>query len=354
MKKKRSMSAVLFILTFLLLKPAFGADSEREGNEARNFVLAKTDVQMPRTVTEKRRSGGMEIGLRFFGSGGILSGINHVNDGFEGINDLYADVQNYYNSYSSYSLDLLGTLDPLKTAFFGGMELFFNINPYIGLGFGFGYMMGKKESGPVGVEGFYSNAGSDWAYKEERTITQNITAFPINLTIYGGLPLGNMLRIVPYAGIGYYMARLSLENSYVYEDDFWYWVEEGYSTWSVNTSVFGFHGGLNFEVYFTRAIGLVLGIGGLSANFTDLVGDREWEYEGVDYWGDFGGSGVDKDHKLWYMEEPGYYPSMKWYPVTYLTEDDPNDWVGVRNVELGKISLSQFRFVVGIVIFFSR
>lgn len=357
MKNTKVKSLFAFFLAVLFLMPTFmGAEGKKE-DEAKKFAIKNNEAQMPQVATSPGNSGGKEFGLRFYGGAGLLFGINHINDSYEGWNDWYNDVADYENSFGS-SLDFFGSLDPLKFAFLGGLELFFNINPYLGFGLGVGYLTGNKKSGPVGIDGYYYDLETDWSLTIERRFTQKVSAIPLNLTVYGGIPLGSKMRIVPYFGVGLYLGRITLEELYNIDDENWGfpYTEEGSSTWTThsNPTAFGFHGGLNFDIYFNQNVGFFVGIGGISASFVDILGDLEWAYDGVDWWGNYEDNGTDKDLKLWYLEEEGGYYPNKWYPSIYLTDEDPHNWSGARNVEPGKISLSQFRFVVGLVVFFSR
>lgn len=313
-------------------------------------VVSIPESQMSEVAPRPRKAGVMEFGVRVTGGAGLLLNPGHVNDALQGIEEWYDDYLSFYNTEWNYSLGSSGTLDPLKYAPFGGLELFFNINPYVGMGLGVGYITGAKTSGPAGVNG-------DWfglAYTDEWSITQKVSAIPINMTFYGGLPLNNMIRIVPYLGFGLYLGSITIENSMYWEDEWWGNDLDQYSVWSVKKTVFGFHGGLNIDIYFTRNVGLFIGVGGLAATFKDLSGDLESEADGMFLGNPVNESEMENDVHFWYGEEQDYWPDLKWYPWYYLTRDDPGNWSDTRNVEPGKISLSQFRLVIGIVVFFMR
>jgi len=300
-----------------------------------------------------RKTNGLELGLRLFGGSGMLCGTNHINEAFKGTNVFFDDVGSYASTYLyGYSVEAFGSLEPLRFASFMGLELFFYFKRYLGFGLGLGYMMGKKTSGPVGLQGTYIGE----FYTEEISMTQHVSTVPIHLTIYSGLSVGKRIRLVPYLGIGLYFGSITLEDSYHYDDEYWPWKLDRFTTWTAHTnkSTLGFHGGLNFDFDLTRSFGLFVGIGGLAASFVDLVGDVDWEYEGVDWWGSYSEEGTEKDVKLWFLEEEGYYPDLKWYPGIFLSDEDPSLQSWAKNVEPGKISLSQFRLVIGLNIFLVR
>lgn len=304
----------------------------------------------PTLASAQGRPGKMELGLRLYGGAGMLVTPGDFSGAFPGIMDWYDDAFNYWNTQIGYSVDSVGALDPLQYTPFGGLELFFNINPFVGIGFGVGYVTGTKASGPVGVTGTWFGG----AVSDEWSITQKVTAIPINMTFYGGLPLGRSIRIVPYLGIGFYMGTVDLEES-LYLENQWFGVDLYQdSYWTAKQTTLGFHGGLNFDFYLARNIGLFLGIGGLAASFKDLSGDQEWEASGTIFGFPVSDSDTVSDVHFWVGEERDVWASPQWYRWYYLTQDDPSTWSDTRNIEPGKIPLSQIRVMIGIVIFFMR
>lgn len=305
-------------------------------------VVTSPQPRMPQVAPRPRTSGGMELGLRLSGGAGMLFGTNHINDFYQGFSDYWYDEE--LAGYSSSAV-ASGQLDPLKMGYLGGMEIFFNINPYIGVGLGFGYLTGKKDFATLSIV-------DEWdGYELEDSLMQKVSAIPLQMTFYGGVPLGNMMRIVPYLGVGYYIGRVTFENSYYWEDTWfgdWY---EGLDSWTGTANAFGFHGGVNFDIYFTRNIGLFFGIGGVVATLKDLVGDLDWEYEEL-WWGTpFSESDTDVDQQFWFGEEQWW--TSQYYPWTYFDDEKPSSpWT--RNVESGKISLSHFRLVIGFVVYLMR
>lgn len=293
---------------------------------------------------------GMWMGFRLYGGFGTLFGINHINDALGGINDYYADYEAWMVDSWMYSTQTTGTLELLKSAISGGFEFIFNINPYIGFGLGAGYITASKDAGLAGFSGTWSSL----AFQEEWGLTQKVTAIPIMFNIYGGLPLGKMIHIAPYMGVGYYLGRVMLEDYYYhYAEEWWFFwpPETEYNgSWTGKANAFGFQGGLNIDINFTRNIGLFLGFGGLFATFKEIVGDLVWDVDDL-VWGT--DSGTETDYQLWYAEEEWFFPNSKWYPWLYLNDSDPQGtWT--RNTEPGKVSISQFRFLIGLVIYFMR
>lgn len=349
--KKTSRMAVPVCLMALMLLSASGIAGVQTEDETGVSGTKKNEIRSSQMAGESVKSKKIELGFRFSGSAGIFFGTNHVNDSYEGLNDWYKDAVNFLNG-SGYSLDFIGPLDPIKSVLLGGVELFAEINPYFGFGLGIGYLQAKKTSGPVGFSGNYYN----YSVTIERTFTHKVSALPIQITLYGGLPLGKTVRLIPYFGVGFYLGNITLEESYINDEKYWSYLEVGDSTWTthLNPTSFGYHGGLNLDVSLDANFGLFLGLGALSASFEDLSGDLEWGYEGYDWWGNIEDSGQGKNLKLWHMEEKGEYYPDRWYKLVYMTDEDPNDWEGVRNVEPGKISLAQFRFVIGIFVYLNR
>lgn len=302
-------------------------------------AAAAPQPQLPQVAPGPRRSGGMELGLRLFGGLASLFGTEHLTNYWADYIDFNQD---YYDwAWGSGTVDISGDPSPIGMGLSGGMEVFFNINPYVGFGLGGGLISHSKENL---IEYYDNDYGDDW----DETFLHKLSAPYFQMTFYGGLPLGRMLRIMPYFGVGVYMGKFVHDyvSTYRYED-----YEYEYSElWTAKSNTFGFHLGLNAEVYFSRKIGFFLGGGLILANFKDeFVGDLDWE-ERDNYYSD---SGTDRDYQLWFYEEEGWSTS-NWYATMQLNDDEPSEQSWRRNVEPGFLRLSQFRFVIGIVINFMR
>lgn len=303
-------------------------------------VVTSPQPQMPQVAPRPKGFGGMEFGLRAFGGGAMLFGTDHLDNYWA---DYIPFEEDYWTWWSGGfdDVDISGDVSPLNFGLSGGMEVFFNLNPYIGFGLGGGFISSSKEGFVEYMDTFW---GDDW----DETFIQKFTAPYFQLTVYGGLPIGNMFRVMPYVGMGVYMGKLSIDYMYTYRDvgydydESWYWVAK--------SNAFGFHGGLNFEIYFTRNIGFFLGGGVIMATFKELIGDLDWNYSDSDGWSD---SDTDTDQQLWFYEEEGWLTS-NYYANIAFNENEPSTESWRRNVEPGFFSLTQFRFVMGIVIYLMR
>lgn len=295
-------------------------------------------VQPQQLAPKPRRSGGMEFGLRLQGGYDFFRGRNTINDGWLGYND-------YANDYGPLILGMTidGELEPLRSGYNAGGEFFLNINPFIGFGLGFGYLFGNEEGAITATNTITSLTSSE-------TFAQKISVPYARITVYGGLPLGKSMRLVPFIGGGLYYGAITIDYQDEVEEPLAFYEAYYNETWTAYSTAFGFHGGLNFEIHFTRNIGLFVGAGGLVASFKDLVADSDWTV-----WDNYGtsDSGTYKDLKLWSVEADYFWLGLGEYPSYSLNEDEPLG-IGVMSVEPGVISVSQFRVVVGIVVYFTR
>jgi hypothetical protein len=295
--------------------------------------------QAQQLLPKPEKSAGMGYGLRLYGAYDFFLGQNSINDGWLGKNDFRSD--SLPTMMATLSFD--GELEPLKLGNNFGGEFFFNLNPYLGFGLGAGYIYAYKE-------GSLSSTDILFGSKDVDTFAQKISVPYVTLTLYGGLPLGKRIRLVPYLGGGLYYGAVTVEYKNTYDDPLFlyeYFIEE---SWTAHSIALGFHGGLNVEIQFMRNIGLYIGAGGLLASFKELVADLDWLV-----WDNYGtsDSGTDKDFQMWSVNFDYGYLGLGEYPAYSLDETEPSG-IGVSNVKPGVISISQFRFVIGIVIYLSR
>ena len=294
--------------------------------------------QAQQLLPRPEKSAGMGYGLRLYGAYDFFLGQNSINDGWQGYNDLLND-----GAPLLMEVSLEGELGILKSGNNMGGEFFLNINPYLGFGLGAGYIYAYKEGAVTGTNMMFESEAVE-------TFAQKISVPYVTLTVYGGLPLGQRMRMVPYIGGGLYYGALTLEYKNTLDDPLFLYEAYYDETWTAHSTAFGFHGGLNLEILFMRNIGLYLGAGGLLASFKELVADRDWVA-----WDNYGTSesGADKDLQLWSFDDDKSWLGLGEYPSYSLSENEPSG-IGVKNVKSGVISISQFRIVIGIVIYLSR
>jgi len=271
--------------------------------------------------TQKRlyppKKTGTEVGLRLFGDGNYLLRQNDFDDYIKAVFDknevLYGENPN---------VTLGGEFFPMEIGYGGGAEFFLNFIPEIGIGLGVGYVQQHKQS-------VLSILNEDLAVDIDDTFQPKITAIPVTLSMYFGLPVGEFLRIVAFGGVGYYFGRIELFFS-----DFIKAIDDSYQntlseTWSAESNTFGFHGGLNFELNINRWLSLIIGGGGRFVEWKNLSGDLAWSYE------DESGKeeSTQRDLSLWFGE---YKTFGKWYPQISYSVDKPSgsEWRNVRNGEV--------------------
>lgn len=312
------------------------AISEREAVQTTADVSVQTAPHVP-------KSGGPEFGLRIYGGYDLFIGENTLNDASQGITDYFRDLVAFYNLVSSGYMTMDGSLEPLKSGPTAGGELFFNINPYLGFGLGAGVITGFEENTLDFAEALTG-------LSQTEIYSQKISAPYVQMTVYGGLPLGNMIRIAPYLGGGLYLGTITLEYHSTLLNPSTFLQSSGDMSWIAKKTAFGLHGGLNIEFNLSQNVGLFFGAGGILANFTEIAGDLEWSS-----WHSWFGSdsGFEKDQKLWAGERDYGLMGLGQYPAFFLNDQNPSDPF-VRNVKPGVISISQFRFVIGVNIFFLR
>jgi hypothetical protein len=231
--------------------------------------VVQTDIDSQKTSTGTPKQRRMEFGLRLFGGYSMLSGPSTINDGTDGITQHISDLVTLYNTSSPGLMTLTGRLHPLKSAPIFGGELFFNINPYLGFALGGGYLYGSEENTLEMMELVLGMT-------IDNTFAQQVSVPFVQMTIAGGVPVGEILRIIPYIGGGLYLGNITFEHYMRSTQAGAGLMLEVNELWRAKKTALGFHGGLNVEVYFTRNVGLFFGAGGILATFKEIVGDMEW------------------------------------------------------------------------------
>ena len=107
---------------------------------------------------------------------------------------------------------------------------------------------------------------------------------------------------------------------------------------------------MNFEIDFSRNVGLFFGAGGLLATFKNIIGDMDWNL-----WNSLGGddSGSEKDLQLWAGDRNYSGVGLSTYSW-YQLSDEARSGEGWTNLGPGVISISQLRLVIGLVLHFMR
>ena len=305
-------------------------------------VSEKVDFKIQTLTPQPKEKRSMEMGMRMKGGFGPYIGRNTLNEAFQGLNDYHKDHTDFMNVVLG-NKTMEGELELLKSGPHWGGEIFYNINKYLGFGIGAGSLSGNSD----GTFKFGNTWSGDlWQY----TYSQKVSAPYVSISVYGGLPLGNSLRFVPYAGGGLYFGKIILGYNFVDKLPSGETFHTYDQSWIGKSTAFGFFGGVNFEYLLTRKIGIFIGAEGCMGTFKKITGDLEWDRWDSDLGSD---SGTDNDLQLWSGTVDFSWMSLGQYTDYYLDNAEPSGtWIS--DVEPGVISLSQFRLVVGLTVFFIR
>lgn len=294
-------------------------------------------IRQVQSVQRKRiknpSEGGNEYGLRFSGGGSFfLFGRNDFNRYAQSSTDYYNLVASM-NPAVNFSIDFKEMITGMN---FGG-EFFYNFSPSIGIGVGVGMIQAGGKESSISAE----EAGNSI----ELTMTPKISAIPILITAYFGIPIGNIMEFVVHAGGGLYLGTVQYDN-YIYFSSMGMWAQEE-RTWEAKSNTFGFHGGLGFAFHLSHFLDLVLDVSGRSVEFQNLTADTDWTVKSNIAPQE---SGTNNGTTLWYFEEE---ISGTWYPKVELRDEKPN-FSGIRNVEEAVVGLSGLALQFGIKLKLNR
>ncbi len=268
---------------------------------------------------------GLNVGIKLFGGLGQPVGQNDVDKHLNGWNQLLDDVAN------TFGYNVNGKILPLEYGPIFGGELIFGVNPRVSIGLGAGYFLFSKQGTKT------LNAGGELVNIDMKP---TISAVPLTLSLYYGLPLGNFLKVVAGVGAGYYLGQYKSSNFQGFVD------EEITLLFESKKNTIGAHGSLNLEFNIGRAMALVFGISGRYAVLKDLIGTEILKYVNPSYTE----SETYPDLTLWYLEEEfdgRYYASL--VPSGLKPEESY-----YRNVRKAEISLSSMALQIGILIRLSQ
>jgi hypothetical protein len=280
--------------------------------------------------TKAPRKGGIEFGLRLKGGASFfLFGRHDFNRHFQGRNDYWADFKSV-SSITSLSLDY----KEIKSGTDFSGEFFFNFTPQIGIGLSIGFVkMGGRENGLTAIE---ENTEDITLQMKE---TPKITAIPILLTFYFGIPAGHFMDIVVFAGGGFYMGTV-VYDSLTYLQVGSLWAQEDI-TWKAKANAPGFHGGLGFAFHLGRCLDLAFDISGRFVKFTGLTADTDWVTTSNVAPEE---SGTDNNETLWFFEFEDF---GNWYGQVSLDDTEPSG-SNRRGVEEAVLGLSGLSLQLGI------
>jgi hypothetical protein len=216
-------------------------------------------------------------------------------------------------------------------------EMLISFMPHFSIGIGAGYISAGKESS-------IKLSDTSWIGSQEFTISPQVSAIPITLSLYYGIPVGNGMEVVLNGGAGYYLGTINYDMAQISTSIGTYEYTEN---WSAQSNALGFHGGLNLEFGFSSNMAFVVGARGRLVKFTDLTGDLEWEE--TSSWG-LSNSGTDRDQTLWFGQYESLYTGIEYLRLT-ISDTKPAglEWSDVRKAE---VNLSGIVFQAGFKITF--
>ena len=157
------------------------------------WTKAESTFQTPDEIQMRNNEfSGLNVHIKLFGGLGQLVGQNDVNKNLNGWNQLLNDSANLIGYGTS------GDISPLGYGTSFGGELIFSFHPRFSIGLGAEYLQFTKKSTKI-----LTFEGESF----DISLDPRISAIPITLSLYYGIPLGNFLNVVVSAGAGYYLGQ---------------------------------------------------------------------------------------------------------------------------------------------------
>jgi len=302
-----------------------------------------------------------KVGISFKLSGGMgysLNGAGDLETVRGGTQDILESIEDLTGYSSIFDWKRLSFIPDFKA------DIIINFMPNFGIGFGSGLITATSK---VRYSIKYEESGNpwwgSWSYEtnESSSGDYKITVIPLNFDLYFFLPMGSpgKLNFFGYAGIGYYLGKLTLEGTMKYEedyeeDDYWYghyyydYDETITHTEETKCNTLGFRGGFGLEVKMTPNISFCTELFGRFVNFNNWDGSYtdEWEYTDKSSWYQYSGKGSEGEEGfLWYSEiDTGLDGDL---PVIGTSEDKPSGY-GVTGVRKAAINLNTFGLLFSI------
>lgn len=265
--------------------------------------------------------------IKLFGGLGQVVGQNDVNKNLDGWNQLLND------SATLSGFGISGEISPLGFSPSFGGELVFNLHPRLSIGLGAGYLRFTKESTKILT---FEEDSIDFS------VEPRISAIPITLSLYYGIPLGNFLNVVVGVGAGYYLGQYENSLHQIIGD------EQVTLSFKSSKNTIGAHGSLNFEFNIRRSMALIFGVSGRFAKLKDLMGTETFTYTTPSY--------TDSEEfaelTLWYIEDEIFNDAR--YYSSLIANDEKPEASYYRNVRKAEISLSSIALQIGILIRFGQ
>lgn len=292
-----------------------------------HWTKAEPTFQTPDEIQMRNNEfSGLNVNIKLFGDLGQLVGQNEVNKNLNGWNQLLNDSANLLGYGTS------GNISPLGYGTSFGGELIFSFHPRFSIGLGAEYLQFTKKSTKI-----LTFEGESF----DISLDPRISAIPITLSLYYGIPLGNFLNVVVGVGAGYYLGQYSNSTNQTMGD------EQISLLFESSKNTIGAHVNLDLELNIGRTMALILGVSGRYAVLRDLLGTETFTYTDPAYTE----SESYPDLTLWYVEEEMF--NSKYYVSIFPDEKMPEgSWY--RNVRKARISLSSMALQIGILIKLSQ
>ena len=265
-------------------------------------------------------------------------------------------------------------------------DLIYRFNPRFGVGLGFEFLS-KTNSGVLNevykdqnyrvnnsATTYYLETGT-WDYTSE--FTDKLQVIPITLSGYGFFPVGRAGEVYAFAGIGYYMGKLRLEEIYTetYDDVDVYYQNNGvqYNTrknqgqyidtyvQDLSTSGLGFHfgGGFSYAVtpmiqVFGEALYRIATLKDWTGPITDDWTDEYYYGFQTTGYNNYSESGSDSFTGTLYRFTYASGTTGKDYTRLSSYEDTPADGDGKSGFMKAVVNLNGIALRVGVRISFGR
>jgi hypothetical protein len=196
--------------------------------------------------------GGVGVSLRLHGGYSYLQA-EDINAGTGGFFDFYSALA------ESMGYTTTGGFSPAHSGYDVGADLVLQLNRYIGIGIGAGYLQASKSS-------LMTLSSTD------ETVTMSgmpkLSAMPIRLGVFFTVPLNDRLNLTANAGAAYYAAlKLKADLRLESATD---WQEMSLSGSRSSFDNIGFQGGLGFEYMITQKLGFFVEAQGRYARFKNF------------------------------------------------------------------------------------
>jgi len=328
-------------------------------------------------------------GPRFdFSLGGGLGNINgdDYNAWVRDTGAYYKDLDEAYAGATGYSDKFTSDWAEMKWLMNLKGDLIYRINSRFGVGLGFEFMS-KSNTGVLNevfkdtnyrvnnsATTYYLETGT-WDYTSD--LKDSLRVIPITLSAYGFLPVGRAGEVFAFAGLGYYMGKLKLEETYTetYDDVDLYYTNGGVQydtrknqgqyvdvyTQDLTSNGIGFHfgGGFSYSItpmiqVFGEALYRIATLKNWTGSVTDDWTDEYYYGYQTTGYNNYSDSGSDKFTGTFYRYSYSSAATGKDYTRLGSYEGAPEETDTNTNFVKAVINLNGIAVRLGIRISFGR